>query len=232
MLLDAVVGHEVWVMHVMLVVGEVDGTKLAADFVESNGSIVKHLLIFVVVNFREPALLSLLAQSVCRCLSVHDQDIKYIIFFQSQIRRIIRTWNRTCIILFYFTGFLNYIGRHLRWLHVPGARTICAIGSTSFRFIYINYFMGIKYKLLHMLRIIQTNLRHIPILVIILNRHGLLFHLVKSFNIRIVLQNRIQNFILLVKIRFELFFHLILQYISLVDVHAMHHEEIENAKHS
>jgi len=50
MLGDAVVGHEVGVAHVALVVGEVDGAELAADFVESYGSIVKHLLIFVVVE--------------------------------------------------------------------------------------------------------------------------------------------------------------------------------------
>lgn len=49
MLCDAVVGHEVRVLHVPLIVGEVDGAELAADFVESNGSIVKHILIFVIV---------------------------------------------------------------------------------------------------------------------------------------------------------------------------------------
>lgn len=50
MLGDAVVRHEVWVVHVMLVVGKVDGAELATYLVESNGSIVKHLLIFVVMD--------------------------------------------------------------------------------------------------------------------------------------------------------------------------------------
>lgn len=223
MLGDTVVGHEVRVTHVALVVGEVDGAELAADFVEGNGSLVKHLLVFVVMESRKSAIFSLQTQGVSRRLQVHDQHIEYIIFFQPQISGIIATGNRTCIVLVYFTWFLNNIRWLLRRLHMLRRVIGRIVFAARFSFIDVHYLMRVKNKLLAMFCIIQTYLGQIVILVVVFNRHYFLLHLEKGVHICVMVQNRIQNFVLFIKIWFKLFFDLIFQNISLMNIHTVHH---------
>jgi len=100
------------------------------------------------------------------------------------------------------------------------------VGSIAFggSFSVIHDRVRIKYELLCMLSIIQTDLGQAEILMVVFNGHDFLFHFVKCFHVCVMLQNGIQNFILFIKVGFELFFELIFEHVSLVDVHTVHHQ--------